>query len=190
MRSFIGNAFATTLPGRASGLGPKKSMVDAINAVAGSGGGFNTALLSPVSLKLLGCTVGATAAATACTGGLLQGAAANTTNYASTFPNTNVSDNGIAKIDYAINSKHRISGMLWTGDYRATGQDHPTTNALFKSGIQERAWSTVENWIWTPSSSVVNEFRFGYNRVSQGFTVGDSGIIPDGSGGNAFSSRK
>src|SRR5260370_5033598 len=121
----MGKVFPISIPATGSGRGPQRSMVDAINAVAASGGGFNTALLSPVSLKLLGCTVGATAAATACTGGLLQGAApANSNSYTSTFPNNNVSDNGIAKIDYAINSKHRINGMLWIGNYSATRQAH------------------------------------------------------------------
>ncbi len=73
--------------------------------------------------------------------------------------------------------------MLWTGAYSATGQDHPIVNALFNTGITIRSWSNVESWIWTPSSSLVNEFRFGYNSLSQDFTIGDQGIIPDGSGG-------
>ncbi len=63
--------------------------------------------------------------------------------------------------------------MLWTGYYAANGQDHPTVNPLFASGIFIRSWSTVENWIWTPSSTVVNEVRFGYDRLTQGFTIGD-----------------
>jgi len=53
---------------------------------------------------------------------------------------------------------------------------------LWGSGIFIRSWSNVENWIWTPSSTVVNEFRFGYDRLTQGFTIADQGIIPDGSG--------
>jgi hypothetical protein len=192
LRSLIGNIFVFGVPATATLIGTPStsscptpatcSMVDAINAVASSGSGFNTALLSPASLKLLGCTVGAAASNTSCTGGLILNAPAKSTGYASTFPNVNRNDNGIAKIDYAINSKHRISGMLWTGYYEANGQDHPTVNPLFASGIFIRSWSTVENWIWTPSSSVVNEFRFGYDRLTQGFTVGDQGIIPDGSG--------
>ena len=119
MRSFIGNVFPTSLPetGAQPTPDPANSMVDAITALQTAG-----VPLSPVSLKLLGCTGTAVAGSYSCTGGLLQGqAAANTPNYTSTFPNNNVSDNGIAKIDYAINSKHRISGMLWTGDYSATG---------------------------------------------------------------------
>ncbi len=185
LRSTIGNIFAVQIPETAGQAtpDPKNSMVDAINAVASSGGGFNTALLSQPSLKLLGCTVGASASATACTGGLLEGATANSTSFTSTFPNSNVSDNGIAKIDYVINSKHRISGTLWTGNYNATGQDHAVTNALFESGIYIRTWTVVGNWIWTPSSSVVNEFRFGYDRATQGFTVADQNMVADGSGG-------
>ena len=30
-----------------------------------------------------------------------------------------------------------------------------------------RNWTAVGNWIWTPSSTVVNEFRFGYDRDTQ-----------------------
>ena len=116
MRSFIGNVFPISIPATGSGLGPQRSMVDAIQALQANG-----AARSLVSEKLLGCTEPTPLTAT-CTGGLLQGAApANSNSYTSTFPNDNVSDNGIAKIDYAINSKHRISGMLWTGDYSATG---------------------------------------------------------------------
>jgi hypothetical protein len=193
LRSLIGNIFVFTVPQTGSLIGTPPtsscptpascSMVDAINAVASNGGGFNTALLSQASLKLLGCTVGASAAATTCTGGLILNAPANSIGYASTFPNVNRNDNGISKIDYVINSKNRISGMLWIGYYEANGQDHPTVNPLFASGIFIRSWSNVENWIWTPSSNVVNEFRFGYDRLTQGFTVGDQGLIPDGSGG-------
>jgi hypothetical protein len=195
LRSTIGNVFVFPMPGTAScavapgcvgqaapAPNPTGSMVDAINGVASSGGGFNTALVSPISLKLLGCTMGATAAATACTGGLILNAPSNTNSYASTFPNLNTSDNGISKIDYTINDKNRISGMLWIGYYEAFGQDHPTVNPLWGSGIFIRSWSNVENWIWTPTSTVVNEVRFGYDRLTQGFSIGDQNIIPDGKG--------
>ena len=185
LRSLIGNVFVFPMPATLglTPADPSNSMVDAINGVASSGGGFNTALLSPVSLDLLGCMVGTTATATKCTGGLILNAPSNSTGYASTFPNVNVSNNGIGKMDYVVNSKHRISGMFWTGYYAATGQDHPTVNPLFGSTFYIRSLSTVENWIWTPSSTVVNEFRFGYDRLTNGAGVGDEGIIPDGSGG-------
>jgi Carboxypeptidase regulatory-like domain/TonB dependent receptor len=191
LRDLIGNIFPFPMPVTGSLIGQPLpstcptaadcSMVDAINAVASNGGGFNTARLSQVSLNLLGCTTGAAPANTACTGGLILNANANNAIYTSTFPNVNGSDNGIGKMDYVVNSKHRISGMFWTGYYKGTGQDHPTVNPLFGSGFIIRSLSTVENWIWTPSSTVVNEFRFGYDRLTNDATVGDEGIIPDGS---------
>jgi hypothetical protein len=194
LRSTIGNIFVVQAPqtGPAGG-NPTTSMVDAINCLAfpsaaacGTGAGVVPSSAIPpstVSLKLLGCTTGATAAATACTGGLYANAPTNNNNYPSTFPNRNVTDNGIGKIDYTINSKHRISGMYWAGDYRATGQDHPIVNSLFNTGITVNSRTIVGNWIWTPSSTLVNEFRYGYDSVSQGFTIGDQNIIPDGTGG-------
>src|SRR6202790_2823310 len=192
LRSFIGNIFVFPMPETVAQANPDttNSMPDAITAIQKSGGysglcsGTNGPnCLSPASLNLLGCTgTPSVAGSYSCTGGLILNAPSNTTSYASTFPNVNRNDNGITKIDYAINSKHRISGMLWIGYYEAFGQDHPTVNPLFGAGIFIRSWSNVENWIWTPSSSVVNEFRFGYDRLTQGFTIGDQGIIPDGSG--------
>jgi len=193
LRSFIGNIFVFPMPETGAQANPDttNSMPDAITAIQKSGGyaglcsGTNGPnCLSQASLNLLGCTgTPSVAGSYSCTGGLILNAPSNTTSYASTFPNVNRNDNGITKIDYAINSKHRISGMLWIGYYEAFGQDHPTVNPLFGAGIFIRSWSNVENWIWTPSSSVVNEFRFGYDRLTQGFTIGDQGIIPDGSGG-------
>ncbi|HWZ55149.1 MAG TPA: carboxypeptidase regulatory-like domain-containing protein [Verrucomicrobiae bacterium] len=191
LRSTIGNVFVFPMPATGAGLGAANSMVDAITAIqkAPGYGGLcsstsGSTCLSQVSLNLLGCT--ATPAATgtySCTGGLILNAPSTSNSYASTFPNLNTSDNGISKIDYTVNDKNRISGMLWIGFYEAFGQEHPTVNPLWGSGIYIRSWSNVENWIWTPSSTVVNEVRFGYDRLTQGFTIGDQNIIPDGSGG-------
>ncbi len=175
LRSLIGNIFVFSMPGTAPGGGPANSMVDAIQAMQATGVARST-----ISENLLGCTEPTPLTAT-CTGGLILNPPSNGTSYASTFPNVNRNDNGIGKMDYAINSKNRISGMFWTGYYAAFGQDHPTVNPLWGSGIFIRSMSTVENWIWNPSSNVVNEFRFGYDRLTQGFTIGDQGIIPDGS---------
>ena len=200
LRSLIGNIFVFPMPETASqantgSFGPAgdqtNSMVDAITGIQKTTGyaGLcsNTSgpiCLSPASLNMLGCTgTPSVAGSYSCTGGLILGAPSNSTTYASTFPNVNRNDNGITKIDYTINDKNRISGMLWIGYYEAFGQDHPTVNPLFGAGIFIRSWSNVENWIWTPSSTVVNEFRFGYDRLTQGFTIADQGVIPNGTGG-------
>ena len=94
LRSTVGNVFGTSVPATAafSRPNPKNSMVDAIKALQKAG-----VPVSPVSLNLLGCTVWHVTTASTCTGGLIQGAHPNTTNYTSTFPNTNISDNGSRK---------------------------------------------------------------------------------------------
>ncbi len=179
MRSFIGNAFAATVPATGSGLGPKKSMVDAIMALQN-----NTPVVpvSPVSLALLGCPSGTLTTASTCTGGIIHGASANSTNYLSTFPNINTSDNGVAKIDYHINSKHMINGMLWIGHYNGDGEDHPLVNQTFEDSAFIRNWTVVGNWVWTPSSTVVNELRLGYTRNGQKLLPDDGNVLADGKG--------
>jgi hypothetical protein len=109
LRSLIGNSFATQIPQTGAGAGPAASMVEAISALQSSG-----VPLSPVSLALLGCTPGASPK---CTGGQYQNASANSNSYLSGFPNVNQSDNGIAKIDYHINARHTLSGVLFVGNY-------------------------------------------------------------------------
>jgi len=175
LRSTVGNAYGTSVPETAgqSNPDPKHSLVDAINALQAAG-----VTPSPVSLKLTGCTLGPTT----CTGGLYQGAQPNTFTYTSAFPNTNVSDNGIAKVDYRINEKNMVNGMMWTGDYKASGEDHPLPNQAFISPITIRTWTVVSNWVWTPSSRLVNEARFGMNRATFDLGVADSNVLADGKG--------
>jgi hypothetical protein len=183
MRSLIGNAFSGTVPATGSlGGGPNgvtNSMVDAIQALQ------NATVPVPRSLvseKLLGCTEPTPTTAT-CTGGYIQGAPANSTGYLSTFPNANTSDNGVAKLDYRINSKHMLNGMLWIGNYNSpVGEDHVAVNPNWVDTASIRNWTTVVNWVWTPSSTVVNEFRFGYTRSSTKTIPFDSNVFADGKG--------
>jgi len=178
LRSFIGNAFGTSVPATGSLVGidpnaPAHSMVDAINGLQAA-----HVPVSPVSLKLLGCTLGPVA----CTGGLIQGASPNATSYSSTFPNTNISDNGIGKLDYRINSQHMINGMFWNGNYTGLGEDHAQVNQNFSLQIPIQTRSVVGTWIWTASSRVVNEARFGWNVVNFYQANGDANVLADGSG--------
>jgi len=78
-----------------------------------------------------------------CTGGLIQGASATSTHYLSSFPNTNSSDSGVAKMDYRINSKHMINGALWIGNYSGNGEDRPIFNSTWLNAAQIRNWTVV-----------------------------------------------
>src|ERR1700693_191012 len=124
-------------------------MPDAIAALQAKG-----IPISPISLKLFGCNAGAAAA---CTGGLISGAAANSNTYVVAFPNINVSDNEIGKIDYRLNDKNSLSTMFWSGNYNGNGQDHGGVNPAFEDTFHIRVVTAVTNWIWTASSTVVNE---------------------------------
>ena len=176
MRSFIGNAFVSSVPATGSGAGTKKSMVDAILALQTAG-----VPVSAVSKALFGCPSGPLTAASTCTGGLIQNASATSTNYLSSFPNTNTSNNGIAKIDYRINSKHMLNGMLWVGRYNGVGEDHPMVNSIFDDTVEIPNWTSVVNWVWTPSSTVVNEAKLGYTRNGQLLLPFDRNVFADGS---------
>ena len=174
LRSDIGNSFATQIPQTGPGAGPAASMVDAISALQAKG-----VPISPVSLALLGCTAGPSPG---CMGGQYQNASANSTAYLSSFPNVNTSDNGVAKVDYHINAKNTVSGFFFLGNYTGVGEDHAFVNQAFEDTSPIRTWSDVESWIWVPSSTTVNEFRFGYNRVDFGFLNNDANVLSDGKG--------
>jgi hypothetical protein len=191
LRSVLGNAFSMKVPETAAqttnaGNCPAgvtgdcaNSMVDAILALQGK----NVAV-SQVSQALMGCPLGALTTANTCTGGVIQGLSggsnAHTTGYLSSFPNNNTSNNAIAKLDYRINSKHMINGMLWVGRYDGVGEDHAMVNPAFLDTVQIHNWTYVASWIWTPSSRVVNEVRFGYSRNGQRLLPVDGNIIADG----------
>jgi hypothetical protein len=174
LRSYIANAIGTSVPATGSLGDTSNSMVDAIQALQGAG-----VARSALSEKLLGCTEPTPLTAT-CTGGVIQNAPANTTSYVSTVPNTNTSDNGIAKLDYRINDKHMINGMLYKANYSSLGEDFPMVNTAWGNNVLESAWTASGNWIWTASSRLVNEFRVGYNRFNFSFLPADRNQKADG----------
>src|SRR5438874_5296718 len=177
LRSFVGNALGTLVPATGSLVGidpnpPAHSMVDALNVLQASG-----VTPSPVSLKLMGCTL---AAPYSCTGGLIQNAPANTTTYNSGFPNTNTSDNGVSKIDYRLNSRHSLNGMVFIGNYFGNGEDHPITASYWQNGNPIRTYTVTSNWIWTASSRLLNDFRFGFNSLHFGLAPDDANLFANG----------
>jgi len=171
LRSLVGNALGTSVPatGAFPTPDPANSMVDAIRALQAKGITPN-----PISLQLLGCPSGALTTASTCTGGLIQGASPTTTTYNSGFPNTNTSDNGVGKIDYRLNDKNTINGLAIISKYLANGEDHPIVASYWQTPDPISTYTIGSSWIWTPSSSLVNEARFGYNLVN--FALGEDDI--------------
>jgi hypothetical protein len=177
LRSFVGNAIVTGgVPSNVaqSVANPTLSMVDAINADIAAG-----LTPSPVSLALSGCTLTPTVT---CTGGLWPANPGSTKSFTSTFPNTNTSDNGIGKIDYHINDKNTLNGLFLEGHYTNTGEDHPFVNQAFEDHSPITTYTASGSWDWVPNSRLVNEVRFGYNKVDFDFFSVDSTVPADGSG--------
>ena len=173
LRSLIGFAGQIPVPATSTVGDPGKSMVDAITALQTAG-----VPVSALSLKMAGCTGGATPT---CTGGLFPNSGTSNA-FLSTFPTSNVSDNGIGKLDYHLNDKNTINGMFFYGHYNAPGEDHPFTNLQATDTVPIRTTTITSSWVYTPSSSVVNELRFGYDRVTFNFVNLDVGVKADGSG--------
>jgi hypothetical protein len=177
LRSLLGQELGSSgVPETISGGGPSKSMVDAIDSIP-------FANLSPVSMALTGCTKASASAATKCTGGLYPSNPTGSTGFLTPFPNVNVSDNGVAKVDYHINSKHSLNGMFLVGNYTGDGQDHPLLNKMFLDTFRTRTYTFGADWVFAASSRLVNDFRFGYDRVRAPFVNDDAKLLADGSGG-------
>jgi hypothetical protein len=167
LRSFVGNALGTSVPATGSLGDPGGSMPDAIAGLQTNG-----IARSQVSESLFGCTgdtpldVSKTIIPVTCTGGVIQFAPAHTNTYNSGFPNTNVSDNGVGKMDYRVNDKHSINGMVLIGNYFGNGEDHPIVNSSWQNGDPIRTYTVGADWVWTPNSRLVNDARFGWDKVS------------------------
>jgi Carboxypeptidase regulatory-like domain/TonB dependent receptor len=195
LNSFIGNAFPSGgIPQTVAQpvASPGSSMVDAITAAQGAGAlslcssSVFTSCLSPASLAIAGCTgTSATVGSYTCTGGLFPNNPSTSsvpgpTGYISNFPNTNVSYNGVGKIDYHINDKNTLSGETIIGNYYGIGEDHPYINKLFVDNFIIKTYTASGSWDYSPNSTLVNEVRFGYNRFDYITTTNDTSITIPG----------
>src|SRR5665213_3153012 len=141
--------------------------------------------VSPVSLGIAGCpalpALGSAAwASYTCTGGLWPANLTNSKAYTSFFPNTNISDNGVAKIDYHLNDKNTINGSILADNYTGNGMDHPFVNKIFLDTNKIRTYTITSDWVYAASSRWVNDARFGWDRIDYNFITDDSQFKPNG----------
>jgi len=194
-RSSVGSDLVAGVPSNATAGGDAThSMPDAIAALATAGPGGTPIPVSQVSLNTMGCVMLPAIACTAGANGYGVGPAGKagllpfngTNTYLSIFPNVNQSDNGVGKIDYHPNDKNAIFGTFITGRYTSVGEDHPFVNTAFTDTAPITVYSNVESWVYTPSSTVVNELRFGYDRTSFNFVNVDVNNLANGTGAYNF----
>jgi Carboxypeptidase regulatory-like domain len=158
---------------------PGNSTVDAINQ-ANTLGPVSKASLSIICPNAIGQAL-PLASSFACNSPLLPIANATGIGTISNFPISNVSDNGVGKLDWHPNSKNAVSGVFFLGYYTAFGEDHGFTSTAFNDSVPIRAWTVTPAWVYTPNSTVVNELRFGYTRTTFDFINQDVNQIQNGS---------
>jgi hypothetical protein len=174
---------------------PISSMLDACNYLsAKTGGGFNLpgstvgangGFVTPLSATLSGITVNP---ATGCT--ITPGSSSfenlwPTNNSTSTAPSFNPANvfssnpvnNGVVKLDYAMNAKQHISGMFFIAKENeifnsAAFQLTPAWESL----VPANTYVYTANWTYTPSSNWVNEARGGYAFIHNQTLNGDSSV--------------
>ena len=129
LRSLIGNALGTGgIPSTVAQTpaNPKLSMVDAIAALQAAG-----IPRSIVSENAAGCTgdtpldISGTPHPVTCTGNFFASNTSSSKGFVNTFPIVNQSDNGLGKLDYHINSKNTITGLLVIGNYTGSRNGSP-----------------------------------------------------------------
>jgi hypothetical protein len=185
-RFTVGTPRLVNEPTTATGAGSGSSIPDAIFDILHNGG--NTAAIPPsaLSLNLAGCaglvpagSVGANgfftpAQITALAAETPAQLASGCNAAAGLFGNSGSSatevtdlltqggsDNGIIKIDLHPNDKNSLNFEFYTGGGIITA----ASSAIQPYWAQDfYSWSNIGRavWIWTPSSTLVNEMRFGY----------------------------
>jgi hypothetical protein len=128
----------------------------------------------------------------------------NTTgNVGTDLISTSTVRGGLAKVNYHLNDKNQLEGMYFISEGNTNSVDGPTSEVSnnWISAQHARSQAISADWAYTPSSTMVNEVRFGYAHYYQTFFGTDAsqdpanynfngqtyhiptGISPDGPGG-------
>ncbi len=128
-------------------------------------------IVSPASLLISGCTF--SGAAVTCNGSGFPTNTAQSINITNGFNNVVHVNNVVGKVDYRLNERNSIAGTYFFGNNTGTVEDFPELQQKWLSDIHTRAQVVGGNWIWTPTTRLVNEARVGYNRLYQPTLPGD-----------------
>ena len=171
----VGNPNAFTFPTLTPGAGAKNGLVDACLADKTAG------TLSATSLKVSG----------------LDANCARTTGYSifdldpnsflrdTTSPASSVNvsasldtnysvDDGLAKFDFQLNQKNNLNAKYFIGGHRGSVVNSQTiTQPFWRPDDQAYTQFAGAQWNFTPTSALVNTFRFGFNNFYQRFLTAD-----------------
>jgi hypothetical protein len=177
----VADSLIATNPATVSVGDPAHSLVDACLAI-----GY--ASVTPLSAHIAGLNPDCSVKPTNYTPGASESLFPTNTN-----PNGEVlgmvsdskQDNGVAKVDYHMNDHHSFSGTYFRGVGGGTWHDQAWEVGVPGSGNSpwlSDLWGYIQTgsgaWTWTPTSTLVNEFRVGYSYYSQPSVSNDSTINP------------
>ncbi len=145
------------------------SLTDACNSVA-------AAKRSPLSLNMAG--MDANCKVVSPQANLFQSGTSLTT--VPIIPLDTLQDNVLAKTDYRINERHNLSAEYYYSTYRGLGSQNQIHD-YWRASNEITSQIAGVHWTWIPNPSLVNEARFGMNRVRQFLGSGEctAGVGPD-----------
>ena len=106
-----------------------------------------------------------------------------TSNYAPGTPSTTPLNNGMIKGDWAISPHHHLDGMYFVS--KAT-QINGSLEPIWDGDIVLDTQTYDANWTWTPNSTIVNDFRFGYAYLNDQTLYGDANLLPSNPWPNGY----
>jgi hypothetical protein len=168
-RELIGAPQSYLVPTTASLGDVTNSLTDACNSVAAE-------KRSPLSLTMAG--MDANCKVVSPQSNLFQ--SGSSINTVPIIPLDTQQDNVLAKTDYRINERHNLSAEYYHSYYRGLGAQNQIHD-YWRASNEIRSQIAGVHWTWIPNPSLVNEARFGMNRVYQFLGSGEcaAGVGPD-----------
>jgi outer membrane receptor protein involved in Fe transport len=164
-RNTIGAPATATLPTRAALGNATQSLLDACNAL--------TTAPKDLSLKLAGLTYGGPGlcAKDPNNAGVFQDG--SSTSFLVLPTGHSTLDNVLGKVDYHLSDKHAVSGEYFLGNYTGLGPQGAVVHPYWETNTHSRVQIAGAHWTYVPNSTIVNEVRWGLNRVYQPTYPGD-----------------
>ena len=102
--------------------------------------------------------------------------AAGPTNINYGLPNDVKTDDAVAKVNYQLNDRHSINGLYFFGNNNGTVSDANQLQTKWLTQIHTRAQVIGASWTWILTQNLLNEARFGYNRIYQPTFTNDHSV--------------
>ena len=81
------------------------------------------------------------------------------------------------KLTTTSTTRTPLNGLFIIGNYVGSGEDHPFVTTAFLDQFPDQELYGLRHWDYTPNSTMVNEVRFGYNRMEYSITSQRSGHL-------------